>query len=88
MFQEGDVVSYQGAVFVASWWTRSQVPGDPWGPWQELANAPDGTPLWTASRIFVAGDVVSHDGTRYTAQWWTRNQEPGAGPSGPWQVTG
>ncbi|GGI09160.1 DUF2341 domain-containing protein [Isoptericola cucumis] len=79
-------VTYSGAVWEASWWTRGQTPGDPYGPWQEIATAPDGTDLWTPSRIFDSGDVVVHDGRRYEAQWWTRNQAPGD-PYGPWRAT-
>lgn len=47
----------------------------------------DGTPMWTASRIFQAGDVAIHHGTKYKAKWYTRNQVPGD-PNGPWAVTG
>ncbi len=83
----GDLVSYQGAEFLASWWTRNQEPGNPWGPWQEIVTAPDGTAVWTPSRIFGGGDEVLHDGVRYVAQWWTRNQEPAASPWGPWRPT-
>lgn len=64
----------------------SSRPEDPYGPWQEIATAADGTALWTPSRVFVAGDIVLHDGARYVARWWTRNQEPGASPWGPWEV--
>jgi chitodextrinase len=78
-----DAVVYNGSKWTATWWTRDQIPGDPSGPWQEIAEAPDGTASWTPSRIFVLGDVIEHEGTRYTAQWWTRNQEPGD-PHGPW----
>lgn len=86
VYVAGDTVSHRGAVFEALWWTRGQEPGDPYGPWQEIATAADGTAVWTPSRVFVAGDVVMHDGVRYVARWWTRNQEPGASPWGPWEV--
>jgi hypothetical protein len=86
-YTTGDLVTYNGAVFKASWWTKAQTPGDPYGAWQQLANAADGTPLWTASRVFVAGDVVSSGGKHYVAKWWTRNQQPGASQYGPWQLT-
>ena len=86
VYVAGDTVGYQGVVFEAMWWTRGQEPGDPYGPWQEIATAADGTALWTPSRVFVAGDVVLHDSVRYVAGWWTRNQEPGTSPWGPWEV--
>jgi enterochelin esterase-like enzyme len=83
-YDAGDQISHNGSTWVASWWTRNQVPGDPYGPWQEIQIADDGTAIWTPSRIFVAGDVVVHSGQRYEAKWWTRNQAPGD-PYGPWQ---
>jgi chitodextrinase/endonuclease/exonuclease/phosphatase family metal-dependent hydrolase len=84
VYTEGDEVSFSGATWRASWWTRGQEPGAPYGPWQEIAER-DGVARWTASRIFEAGAVVDHDGLTYAAKWWTRNQEPGD-PRGPWRV--
>ena len=83
-YDAGDEVSYNGSTWVASWWTRNQVPGDPYGPWQQIVVADDGTAVWTPSRIFVAGDVVLYEGSLYEAKWWTRNQAPGD-PYGPWR---
>lgn len=85
VYNTGDRVTYDGKVFEASWWTQGQVPGaSPYGPWQEMAETPDGTAIWTASRIFNTGDIVVHNGKTYRAKWWTRNQEPGD-PWGPWE---
>ncbi|GAA2012717.1 sugar-binding protein [Microbacterium ulmi] len=84
VYNEGDRVGYQGRQYLASWWTSNQKPGDPYGPWQEIATLDDGSAVWTASRIFDAGDVVTYDGRTWTAKWWTRNQTPGD-PYGPWQ---
>jgi chitodextrinase len=78
-------VSYHGSTWLASWWTKNQAPGDPYGPWQEIVVASDGTAVWTPTRIFVAGDVVVYQGKRYVAQWWTRNQRPET-PYGPWRL--
>ncbi len=86
-YTAGDRVSHEGSVYEAAWWTRNQEPGaSVYGPWQEIARTPDGTAIWTPSRIFLAGDVVEHDGQQYTAKWWTRNQEPGDA-YGPWELT-
>jgi chitodextrinase len=85
VYNTGERVSYQGAIYLASWWTRNQRPGDPNGPWQELAVNGDGVPLWTASRIFNVGDVAVYQGHMYEAKWWTRNQAPGD-PYGPWKL--
>lgn len=82
-YTEGDTVANGRSLWQASWWTRNQKPGDPYGPWQEMVTTADGTAEWTPSRIFDAGDVVIHDGIRYEAGWWTRNQEPGDA-NGPW----
>lgn len=87
VYNAGDEVVYRGSTWLASWWTRGQEPGDPYGPWQELASAADGTILWTPSRIFTGGEVVQYRGERYQAKWWTRNQEPGD-PYGPWAPKG
>jgi chitodextrinase len=82
---EGDLVTFGGSSWFASWRTKNQEPGDPHGPWQEIVISSDGTDVWRASRIFVAGDVVEHEGNRYEAMWWTRNQAPGD-PHGPWEL--
>lgn len=82
----GDRVSCGGAVFEAAWRSRGHKPGaSAHCPWQEIATAPDGTAVWTRSRIFDAGDVAVHDGASYVAQWWTRGQEPGD-TRGPWHA--
>ncbi|WP_051191870.1 exo-alpha-sialidase [Microbacterium luticocti] len=86
-YDDGDLVGYAGSLWSAMWWTKNQKPGDPWGPWQEIATTATGEALWTPSRVFDAGDVVSYHGTRYAAKWWTRNQAPGD-PYGPWQPQG
>ena len=78
----GDAVQHDSALWVATWWTRGQEPGDPYGPWQEIARDASGEVTWTPSRIFEAGDEVVHDGERYRATWWTRAQSPTSG--GPW----
>lgn len=77
VYTSGDLVSYDASAWLASWWTQNQVPGDPHGPWQEIATAGDGTARWTPSRIFTSGDVVSYETQRYQARWWTRNETPG-----------
>ncbi|MBE1492757.1 carbohydrate-binding protein [Plantactinospora soyae] len=82
-YRDGDRVGYQGRIYQASWYAKNQKPGDPNGPWQELAMTEDGVPIWTASRIFNAGDIVMDDGKRFRARWYTRNQAPGD-PNGPW----
>jgi len=84
VYDSGEEVIYEGRLFRATYWTQNQKPGDPNGPWQEIATTSDGVAIWTASRIFTAGDTVVHDGKTWTAQWYTRNQKPGD-PNGPWK---
>lgn len=84
VYLTGDLVGYEGAIWMASWWTRGQQPGEPWGPWQELREQADGTAVWTRSRIFLADEPAVHEGLLYRAKWWTRNQPPGE-ENGPWQ---
>ena len=86
VYDTGDRVVFDGRQWVASWWTKAQQPGDPWGPWQEYATDESGAAVWTASRIFDVGDVVTYHGEEFTAKWWTRNQTPGD-KNGPWVVT-
>ncbi|MER7797450.1 immune inhibitor A domain-containing protein [Microbacterium sp. NPDC096154] len=87
-YQGGEVVTYNGAEWLASWYTKGQKPGDPNGPWQELgAVDANGVPAWTASRIFNTGDTVTYKGATYEAKWWTRNQAPGD-KHGPWAKVG
>jgi chitodextrinase len=87
VYNTGDVVTYNSGVYLASYWTQNQAPGDPTGPWQQIVTGPDGVAVWTASRIFTNGDVVSYDGRQWRAQWYTRNQTPGSS-SGPWLEIG
>jgi len=83
-YGQGDHVTYDGRLWMASWWTKAQKPGDPNGPWQEIAVDAEGRTVWTPTRIFDKDDEVVHDGTGYTAKWWTRNQQPGLA-NGPWK---
>ena len=85
VYNTGDTVAYQGSIWQALWWTQSQAPGSPYGAWQQIATAGDGTAIWTPTRVFNAGDIAIHGGKKYVAQWWTRNQVPGQ-PYGPWKI--
>ena len=84
VYNSGDRVTYQGKVYAASWYSRDNKPGDPNGPWQELAMTEEGVAIWTASRVFNGGDVVAFEGKRWRARWYSRDQKPGD-PNGPWE---
>ena len=88
IFNAGDVVTHDGKTYRARWYTRNQKPGDPNGPWAEIAPTPDDGPAaWTPTTVYEGGDRVTHDGHVYEARWWTRNQVPGD-PNGPWKAIG
>jgi hypothetical protein len=91
VYNNGDQVSYDGAIWVAQWWTQNQRPGDPNGPWMEqgvpVPEAGTDVRAWTASWVYTGGQTVAHDGHAWKAKWWTRNQQPGD-PNGPWQDLG
>lgn len=89
VYTGGELVSLDGRLWQATWWTRDQAPGAPSGPWQEMLSDTEGRTVWTPTRIFTAGDAVVHEGIRYEARWWTRNQTPDPGVSGgPWKRIG
>lgn len=89
VFTKGDVVTHDGAEWVASWWSQGDKPGSSKnGPWQEIAASPTGLAVWTPSRIFVQGDLVTIDDVVWRAKWWTRGDQPGTGTHGAWERLG
>jgi uncharacterized repeat protein (TIGR01451 family) len=93
VYRAGDEVSYDGAVYVALWWTRGDKPGrSAYGPWAEVgtdvACGDETYQAWTESWVYTGGETVAHDGRLWQATWWNRNQEPGATPWGPWKDRG
>jgi len=92
VYDDGDRVTYDGAVYEAQWWTQNQAPGaSPWGSWMEVGelvpSAGADVRAWTESWVYTGGETVAHDGHTWRAKWWTRNQEPGD-PHGPWEDLG
>ena len=86
-YESGDSVAYEGKTYQAQWSNRNEQPGQPYGPWQEIAE-PDpetGIAPWAPTTIYTEGDVVSFEGVVYRAKWWTRGIEPG-GEYGPWEA--
>ncbi|GAA4155518.1 ExeM/NucH family extracellular endonuclease [Gryllotalpicola daejeonensis] len=88
VYNTGDLVSYNGSIWRAQWWTQGDQPGaSKKQVWEELKTAPDGSVLWTATRVFNTGDVVEYNGVTYVAQWWTQGDVPGkGGKKDPWKV--
>lgn len=88
-YDEADAVTFDGSVWVASWWTRGQAPGSKKnGAWQEIAATADGVAIWTASRVFDTGDIVGFDDDLWRAKWWTRGEDPGSKKNGAWERIG
>lgn len=88
IFNTGDVVAYNGATYIAAWYSRDEVPGDPTGSWEQIGTSgPNGIAAWTASMIYNAGDKVTYQGVTYQAQWYSRDVAPG-GKNSPWKAIG
>lgn len=84
VYNTGDVVSFDGKIFEALWYTKGETPGSKAkGAWAQVAIAPDGSTLWTATGVFDTGDVVVYQGRTFVARWYTRGTVPGGVP-GPW----
>jgi len=84
-YHAGDTVTYDGKLWRALWFAHFTPPGNPYGAWEEISTAADGTVNWTPSRIFNTGDVVLYQGQKYVAKWYSRNQAPSGSPTGPWK---
>ncbi|WP_460917206.1 carbohydrate-binding protein [Plantactinospora veratri] len=92
VYDSGDQVSYNGAIYIAQWWTQNEKPGSTTtGAWREqgvlVPAAGAGVRAWTPSWVYTGGETVAHNGHTWKARWWTRNQQPGD-PNGPWQDLG
>ena len=85
-YKAGDWVTYDGKFWTTTSTKTTQKPGDPYGAWQQISTADDGSAIWTPSRIFNTDDKVTYDGKTYLARWYTRNQKPGD-VYGPWAQT-
>lgn len=90
VYRSGDMVTWEGTLYMASRRTRGAEPGArPNGPWQEIA-PPDenGIAPWTSTRIYGRGDLAGHDGVVWEATRRTRGDEPGSGRGTPWRPHG
>lgn len=84
-YQTGDIVSFNGSVYKAGWYTKGETPGTTnTGAWQQLAMTENGATVWTASRVFLAGDTIVYQGNTFRADWYTRGETPGS-TTGPWE---
>ncbi|MGF1686596.1 glycosyl hydrolase family 18 protein [Photobacterium japonica] len=82
VYVKGDVVSFNGEIYVAKWWTKDEEPGNPYGAWEKELPWFDNE--WSPTQVYQAGDSVLYYGMIYQAKWWTLNNEPGD-KFGPWE---
>ncbi len=76
IYNGGDMVTYNGQVYRAKWWTQGETPGmaDVW----ELVSSSDGSyETWSSSKAYSGGDMVTYNGQVYKAKWWTQGETPG-----------
>ena len=87
VYDTGDLVTYDGSIWRAQFYTKGDVPGaSKKQVWEQLETAPDGSVLWTPTRVFNTGDVVEYKGVKYEAQWWTQGDVPGvSAKKQPWK---
>lgn len=89
IYNTGDMVTYDGKVWMAQWYTQGQVPGsaEAYGVWKLQTSQTPGTyPTWNAFTVYNTGDIVSYGGRLWIAQWWTQGQTPGTtGEYGVWR---
>lgn len=97
IYNAGDIVSYEGNLWKAGWYTVGDKPGTTgeYGVWT-LYGVDTSTPTptstaatylpWSSNTIYNEGDIVSYKGTYWIAQWYTQGEEPGTtGQYGVWR---
>jgi chitinase/chitodextrinase len=98
-YSGGAVVSYNGHLWTAKWWTQGDTPGsNAQGVWTDggactgsTTTAPPGSctvAAWVAATAYNGGAVVSYGGHKWTAKWWTQGDTPGSNSQGVWTDNG
>ncbi len=86
IYLNGDMVTYNGANYMARWWTQGETPGIA-EVWKLVTDPSTGEyPQWNSSAVYVGGDIVTYQGNNYRAQWWTQGETPGV--ADVWQLIG
>jgi prepilin-type N-terminal cleavage/methylation domain-containing protein len=79
VYEQNEIVSYNGKKFKARSWTQNQQPGLQSSPWQEI------TDQWTDFNVYNSGDIVIYEGRQFRArQTITDFKLPGV-QGNPWQ---
>ncbi|CAM2067436.1 Chitinase C-terminal domain-containing protein [Sulfidibacter corallicola] len=71
IYTGGEMVSHDGKVWKALWWTRGETPGTN-SVWENQS----GGETWNPARAYNGGDEVNYNGRRYRAKWWTQGDNP------------
>lgn len=72
----GELVSYNGLVYKAKWWTRGSAP-DATDAFELVS---DVTLPYSDATTYQGGDRATYQGGLYEAKWWTRGSNPEQGP--------
>lgn len=86
VYNGGELVSYNGQIYKAQWWTQNETPGNGYGVWapQASSSAPQ---AWDATRVYNTDDKAVYQGDLYRAKWWTQGNTPGE-QWGAWENLG
>ena len=72
----GELVSYNGLVYKAKWWTRGAAP-DATDAFELVS---DVVLPYSDATTYQGGDRATYQGGLYEAKWWTRGSNPVHGP--------
>jgi len=78
----GEIVSYQGLVYQAKWWTRGSAP-DSTDAFELIS---DVLLDYHANTVYEGGDRARYQEKLYEAKWWTRGTTPR--DRDPWKLIG
>ncbi len=79
-YNKGRVVTFENAIWRASYWTQGEAPGT------TEAWVPTVTTKWTPHIAYTKGQAAIYNGITYTAQWWTKGDVPLSDKTGVWVV--
>jgi len=75
-YKGGELVSYNGLVYRAKWWTQGTAP-DATDAFELVS---DVVLPYSDTTVYNGGDQATFAGGLYEAKWWTRGNDPLTGP--------
>ncbi|EPF0317386.1 carbohydrate-binding protein, partial [Enterobacter chuandaensis] len=72
----GDIVSFEGKQYKATWWTKGTKPGTD-DVWENMNRADKEE--WNVDKIYQGGEKTQYQGKTCIAKWWTKGDLPGKG---------